>query len=136
MEIVASATALGFRVAFLAELGAALAYNVAKGVRNLQASSVLPQLDYKQWPTSAKLRTMGGHTGDYQQFFEYAKDRRREQCLKALADFVALHGLPGIPPDWPPRDVLHPHAALNGAAMWFWAKATASSSAEGVSSVQ
>ena len=121
VSVCASATALGFKLVFLAEWDGGLSHCCAKGVLRCHANGLIPCMDVKMWMKITP-RALAGWTGGYRECVEYAKDQRREQVLASLAEFLQKNGLPAIPPTWPSRDELEAHASLNAAAMWFWAQ--------------
>ena len=121
VSVLDPATALGFKIVFLAEWDGNLSHCCAKGVLRMHASNIIPCMDVKMW-LKIMPRVLAGWTGGYDECVEYAKDQRREQVLEILAEFLKKNGLPALPPTWPSRDQLEPHSSLNAAAMWFWAQ--------------
>ena len=116
----ASATALGFKVAFLGEWDGALSHQCACGVRSICARKEVPPLRHLGQQQPIPLRTLGGWTGRYQDFYSYAVDKRYEDLLRSMAKSHQQLGDTGATVVVP-HDTIQPHASLNAACMWFFA---------------
>ena len=113
-----AAQAYGLQVIFLGEFDGTLSLGCATGVLYWQQEH--RQLLTANWvqPTTSQLKTLGGYTGKYSDFYDHAKD---EQIAKILQAYLRDGGDPA---NWavPTQTTLQPYVNVNAAVMWFYAK--------------
>ena len=111
-----AAQALDIKIVFCAEWDGSLSLGCANGVMYSNFISHLPPvpppLNGMEEPL---LRTKGGWS--YKSYYGHAEERR---CAEIFRD-IAKNGGGELPLEWPPKNV-EPHAGLNAACMWYYAR--------------
>ena len=114
------ATLKGWRVLFTGQWDGSLCHGCALGVLASLPSNYIPRNPEPRVAQPFALKVMGGYTGVYAEYFDYARDRRVQTLLSERLRRLAEQAEECE--EWPVQE-LQPHVNINTAVMWLFATA-------------